>query len=177
MLSFKGVLKSMTIVAFSVALLAGCQPLSSIISTTERSTVRSNSSYTVTKMAQYKDKDDDLGTYFTGASDGSQNTFHAFVLNGKVIWTPHLPADAVREFKDIISLLLQSDELEASAELSATFENMAKSIANRTENVEMLRYSLYTLSLLAINEDLTKAETINLFNKVIDTFGNQSQEN
>ena len=53
--------------------------------------------------------------------------------------------------KDIISLLLQSDELEASAELSATFENMAKSIANRTENVEMLRYSLYTLSLLAIN--------------------------
>ena len=133
-------------------------------------TVRSNSSYTITRMQQYTDGN---GTYFTGASDASQNTFHAFVDGQKVTWTPHLPADAVREFKDAVSLIISSEKVGASGEVTAILENLAKSIANRTEKVEMLRYSLYSLSLLAINEDINNNEIKELFEKIIIAFGDQ----
>jgi hypothetical protein len=117
----------------------------------------------------------DPGTYISGSADASQNAFHGFISkDGVVTWTPVLPADAARDFKNVITAILKSEQIKASADLSATIENVSKNISARTESVEKLRYSLYVLSILAINGHIKEDKVETLFIKAVEAFSDKS---
>lgn len=127
----------------------------------------SNAAYSVTRINQFTDE---KGTYLTGASDASKNTFHAFVKDGKVIWTPHLPADATREFTRTLDLIANSKKLNGDGTLNIALNNLTKATHARTEKVELLRYSLYTLSILAINENLSETQVESMYKAAIAAY-------